>query len=274
MSPSQSTLRIRNRISLASGAGDERSPLGLLGAIVLHLAVVGVTLFTWEHRLDIADQSPPVVPVDLVTIAQKTNINTFVRPAPKITPVPLPQPEPPKLDTPTPQIPMQQSELAPEPVAKPVPPKPKPEPPKKSSTDKLADILKQWTAPTAQPSHAKAVPASRAVLGNPGANTMDLVDALRNQIEQCWSPPAGAPHPEQLIVSFHLMLNPDGSVAGAPQLTAESSSAAAGNPFMRAAAEAARRAIFVCAPYKLPQDRYADWRDSQINFDPRDLADK
>ena len=47
---------------------------------------------------------------------------------------------------------------------------------------------------------------------------------------------------------------------------------AAGNPFMRAAADAARRAIFVCAPYKLPPDRFADWRDSVVQFDPRDLA--
>jgi hypothetical protein len=272
MSPSRSTIRTRNRISLASGAGDERSPLGLLGAVVLHLAVVGITLFTWEHRLDIVDQSPPVVPVDLVTIAQKTNINTYVRPVPKIAPVPLPQPQPQHVDMPTPQVPEQQSELAPEPVVKPVPPKPRPEPPKKSAADKLADLVNQLSAPTAQPAHTKAIPAARAALGNPGANTMDLSDALRNAIEQCWSPPAGAPHPEQLIVYVELRLNPDGSVAGAPQLTAQSQAAVSGSPFMHAAAEAAMRAIYVCAPYKLPADRYADWRDSTVKFDPRDLV--
>jgi len=40
---------------------------------------------------------------------------------------------------------------------------------------------------------------------------------------------------------------------------------------MGAIGDAARRAIFVCAPYKLPQDRFADWRDSTVNFDPRSL---
>ena len=64
MSPSRSTTRIR--ISLASGAGSKSSPVGLIGAVALHLAVIAVTLFTWEHRLDIAQESPPVVPVDLV----------------------------------------------------------------------------------------------------------------------------------------------------------------------------------------------------------------
>src|SRR5215472_6267112 len=132
MSPSQSTIRIKNRISLNSGAGGERSGIGLLGAVLLHIAVAVGMLFTWEHRLDIADQSPPVVPVDLVTVGQKTNIEATERPAPKITPVPLPQPQQ-NVEMPPPQV---EAEPAPQPVAKPVPPKPKPE-------TKLADILKQ-----------------------------------------------------------------------------------------------------------------------------------
>src|SRR5215469_12014757 len=142
MSPSQSTIRTRNRISLASGAGDQRSGLGLLGAVLLHIAVVGVTLFTWEHRLDIADQSPPVVPVDLVTVGQKTNIEATERPAPKITPVPLP-PQPQNVEMPTPQVP-EVAEPAPQPVAKPVPPKPKPV--TKTAAEELSRILHQTLA--------------------------------------------------------------------------------------------------------------------------------
>jgi hypothetical protein len=80
------------------------------------------------------------------------------------------------------------------------------------------------------------------------------------------------PHPEQLVVYIDLMLNPDGSVARAPQLTAQSAAAATTNSYFRAAADAAMRAIYVCAPYKLPPDRYADWRDSTVEFDPRDSA--
>jgi outer membrane biosynthesis protein TonB len=285
MSPSQSTIRIKNRISLASGAGGENSGIGLLGAVMLHIAFVGLMFFTWVHRLDIADQSPPVVPVDLVTVGQKTNIEATERPAPRIAPVPLPQPQQ-NVEMPAPQV-EQEAEPAPQPVAKPVPPKPKPEsklsdilkqltaqqaPPKK---DKLAAILKQWTAPSPQSSNARAGSVTHKGIGAQNANTMDLVDALRNQIEQCWSPPAGSPHPEQLIVYVELTLNPDGSVAGSPHLTAESQSAANGNPFMHAAAEAAMRAIYVCQPFKqLPADRYQEWRDSTIKFDPRDLADQ
>jgi outer membrane biosynthesis protein TonB len=285
MSPSRSTTR--NRISLASGAGTQDPTVGLIGAVALHLAIIFAALFTWTHRLDIVEESPPVVPVDLVTIAQKTNITPTVIRQPKIEPEHIDTPPPPELSMQTPPLP-QQTEPAPEvkpvpaPQAKPVPQKkemslddvlkaatkPTPQPAKNPSKDKLADILKQWTVPQ----HGKVAADAHRGFGQQDANTMDLRDALKNAIEQCWNPPAGAPHPEQLIVQFHLLLNPDGSVSGTPQLTAESNAAAAGNPFMRAAADAARRAIYVCSPYKLPPDRYSDWRDSVVNFDPRDLA--
>jgi outer membrane biosynthesis protein TonB len=260
----------------------------LIGAVALHLAVIVATLFTWEHRLDIAQESAPVIPVDLVTIAQKTNIAPTVRPEAKMEPVAMPQQPPPDVSIKTPPLP-QESEPAPD--VKPAP-APKPDQPKKKEMN-LDDVLKAATTPTAQPAKKPSKDKLAAILNNltapqqqngkvaaiahkgigaQDANTMDLRDALKNAIEQCWNPPAGAPHPEQLIVQFHLMLNPDGSVSGTPQLTAESNAAAAGNPFMRAAADAARRAIYVCAPYKLPPDRYSDWRDSTVNFDPRDLA--
>lgn len=246
--------------------------MGLIGAVLLHGAVILATLFTWEHRLDIVQETPPVVPVDLVTIAQRTNIAPTIRVERKIEPLPVAQPaQPMNLNTQTPPLPQEKSELAPQPQTKPVP---KPQPPKKTELEKAAEFMKQLASSTPQPQQQNARPstATHRGIGAQNANTMDLVDALRNQIEQCWSPPSGAPHPEQLIVSFHLNLNPDGSVAGSPQLTAESAAAAAGNPFMRAAADAARRAIFVCAPYKLPPDRFADWRDSVVQFDPRDLV--
>jgi len=102
-------------------------------------------------------------------------------------------------------------------------------------------------------------------IGAQNAMTMDLADALRNEIAQCWSPPVGAPNPAELVVNFELFLNPDGSIARPPQLTGQSGSGA----YAAAAAEAARRAIYTCAPYKLPADRYSQWRDITFTFDPR-----
>jgi hypothetical protein len=99
---------------------------------------------------------------------------------------------------------------------------------------------------------------------------VDLANALRTQLVWCWNPPMGAPHPEDLVVDFDLLLNEDGSVAQLPQLIGDSKAAAANNPYTRAAAVAAREAILRCAPYKLPRNRYSEWREIKpLHFDPR-----
>ena len=65
MSQSQSLRGIGSRRPRSPAIA--RSPFGLIGALMLHAGVIAATLFTWPHTLDIADESPPVVPVDLVT---------------------------------------------------------------------------------------------------------------------------------------------------------------------------------------------------------------
>ncbi len=285
MSPSL-TLKSTRRIPTTA-----RGPrVGIVVALLLHAAIVAVTLFSWQHKLEIADESPPPIPVDLVTIADKTNIAPTVQRAPPTpveeTPQPPPQPVPPP-PVPTPPPPV--AEAAPEPAPAPPVPKPAPPPlkpqvkpvhaqpaptpaPPKPKTDAFADLLNNLTKPAATPRNARVADRTVKGIGAMNASTMDLVDALKNQIAQCWNPPVGAPHPERLIPVFQLFLNPDGSVAQPPQLSADSAAVAASDPFMRAAAEAARRAIYTCAPYKLPADKYSTWRDITINFDPRQLS--
>lgn len=258
---------------------DRRSPVGLAGSLVLHGAIVVATLFTFSHTLEIADQSPPVVPIDLVTIAQKTNIRAAARPAPHVAPTPAP-PVPKAMPAPTPP----QVEPAPAPkeaptesVAETPPPKAepirKPKPPqeeqekKKFDVDKVLALLNKVSPRQAAAPDAPNATRTVRGFGAQTAMTADLQDALRSQIQPCWSPPVGAPHPERLVVSFDLFLNPDGSIAQSPQLLES-----ANDPFLRAAADAARRAIYTCAPYKLPADRYQQWREiNPFVFDPRQM---
>lgn len=256
-----------------------RSPrVGVVFAVVLHAAVVAATLFSWRHTLEIADQSPPVIPVDLVTVGDKTNIAPTVQQIVKPQDVPAPPPaaSPPATPAPPPQA-EAAPELAPMPQAKPAPPpqpaaKPAPAPaptPPKPKTDAFADLLNNLTKPAATPRNARVADRTVKGAGAMNAMTMDLVDALKNQIAQCWSPPVGGPNSEQLRPQFHLQLNRDGTVVGMPQLTAQSAAEAVANPYMRAAADAARRAIMTCQPYKLPPDKYDTWRDiTSLDFDP------
>lgn len=256
----------------------------MAGAVLLHAGIIAATFFTWSHTLDIADQSPPIVPVDLVTIGEKTDIAPMVKEQPKDEPkddTQPPAPEPVKTQEAQPppdEAPPPPDEATSEPkITAPPPPivpklKPKPEQKKdKFDINNIVALLDK-RAPSASAANAKVGNRTIRGIGAQNAMTMDLVDALRNQIAQCWSPPVGAPHPDQLIVSFELYLNPDGSVAQPPQLAGSSVAAASGDPFMRAAAEAARRAIYTCAPYRLPADRYNQWRDITLNFDPRQMV--
>ena len=270
----------------SSAARTERaaSPAGWIGAVALHAGIIAATLFTWSHsNLDIADQSPPVVPVDLVTIGAKTNIAPMVKVQPKEPPKEDVQPPVPEQAQPAPTpTPQQKEESAPPPEAapsaepilkKPPPVAPKTKPQQEQKKDKFnldaISALLDKRAPAASSSpNAKVGNRTIKGIGQQNARVMDLIDTIRNKMLQCWTPPVGAPNAQDLIVDYDLFLNIDGTIAQPPQLVGNSATAT--SPYARAAQEAARRAIYVCQPYKLPPERYNDWKEiNPFRFDPR-----
>jgi outer membrane biosynthesis protein TonB len=271
--------------SIESGSSGR---VGLTVSALLHAGIIAATLLTFSQaRLEIEDQSPPVVPVDLVTIGQKTNIAPTVVQKPKEIQQEVQPPRLDQLQMKVPAVP-EQSEVAPpdqapsEPVLqkpRPIPlpkskPQTAPEPAKKKQAEEdFSALLNKLTTPTAAPRNARVASRTQRGFGAENAMTMELRDALKNQIEQCmdWGVVAGAPNAQNIQVVVDLTLNPDGSVAGSPHLEAESAAEASRNPYVRAAADAALRAIAVCRPYKLPADSFEVWRDSQLVFSPRDV---
>ncbi len=250
---------------------------GVVGSLLFHGLIFAGLLFTFQRNFN-APEETHVVPVDLVTIADQTNVAAQAPP----------QPEPQKMDTPPPALEpppepqMQEVEPAPEPdipkfdVAKekPKPEEKPPQPPKETKKEQATDfnaLLNKLTAPDKPVKTAKAGPRVIQGIGTGNMMTASLVDALRSQIARCWSPPTGAPNAQDLVVEFAMALNPDGTV-GRLQMTMGTAAAAAGNAYTRAAAEAASRAIYQCQPYRLPPDRYSDWRDiNPFHFDPRQM---
>lgn len=133
-----------------------------------------------------------------------------------------------------------------------------------AAADKLAQTQPE------KPSEAPAKPQAsgpRSAAGRGTKMTSTEIDALRSTISQCWNIPAGAPNPETLVVRLKLFLNQDGTVARRPELV-DTAGRAASDPYFRAAAEAAMRAVQVCAPYQLPAEKYDDWSEITINFRP------
>ncbi len=197
-------------------------------------------------------------------------------PEPEPEPVPAP-PEPVKEIQPEPEPAPAEKVEAVEPVKKSVLPRVKPKPPKRKKTqtakkkkadsDKITALLNK-ADPSGGGSRSSTKPASLGTRrGNDNARmTQSELDALRGQIGRCWNPPIGAAEAEGLLVKVKMQLNRDGTVAAPPKVMNSGS-----NPFFRAAADSARRAVLRCQPYSLPADKYDAWGEVIVNFDPREM---
>ncbi|MEM9221628.1 MAG: cell envelope biogenesis protein TolA [Pseudomonadota bacterium] len=97
------------------------------------------------------------------------------------------------------------------------------------------------------------------------ALTLSEMDALRSQMQRCWNPPIGLAGGETIVVAVQIRLAPDGSVE-----TVNDVGGGAGSLYV-IAADAARRAVIQCQPYRLPPTKYDSWKDVLVNFDPREL---
>jgi outer membrane biosynthesis protein TonB len=93
------------------------------------------------------------------------------------------------------------------------------------------------------------------------------LDALRARLAQLWSPPAGARNPDELVVVVLVKFKPDGTLAAQPKVVSSGSS-----PLSVAARESAVRALFRGQPFNmLKPEHYEQWKEIEINFDPRDM---
>ncbi len=273
----------------------------LLGAAILSLALhagaLVATVVVWPYVAPPLIPQPDVVMVDL-DVADETNVTAQAKseePEPEPVPPPETPPPPPEFEEPAPPPPpeiveaieaVEPEEQKPPELAKPEPPqqrfamaapraKPKPEP-KKPDFD-LTDITKAIDRAEKQQTKSEERPApsaSKVALKGAGAQTaltMSEIDALRSQMAKCWNVPVGAPDPTALVLRVRVFLNEDGSIDAArpPQLVDQGRM---GDPYFRAAADSAIRAVHICGPYNLPAEKYALWNEIVITFDPRQMA--
>ncbi len=111
------------------------------------------------------------------------------------------------------------------------------------------------------------------VTGSPGIVSDKLTiseeDALRRQIEQCWNIPTGAKDAQNMLVEIRVIVNPDKTVRSAEIVNNSQMS----DPFYRAAAESAKRAILnpKCSPLMLPDGREESWKTMTLRFNPKDV---
>jgi outer membrane biosynthesis protein TonB len=277
---------------ISVAARDDNFKRSLAVSAGVHLALLLFLYFGLPHLLKPLPVHHDQVPFEIVEIADLTNtkIKDEVKPEP---PAPPPQPAPPpapapQVATPTPPPPKPAAPSTPTPPApeaesikpKPVervkavePPKPKP--------DLMASVLKnvaklkpaETTKPTDAKLDAKAPPQPEAKSSAPTLSsrlTISEEDALRRQIEHCWSPPMGARDAQSLIVEVTIDVNPDRTIANAEIVDKGRYNS---DSFFRAAGDAAIRAVRnpQCSPLELPADKYDQWKHIDFTFDPRDM---
>ena len=99
-------------------------------------------------------------------------------------------------------------------------------------------------------------------------------DAMRLAVSKCWNVGSLSTDALQTVVVVGFSLTPDGKVVGGSLQLLDSSGGSSGAA--KQAYEAARRAILRCGAkgYDLPADKYAQWQDIEITFNPERMRIK
>jgi hypothetical protein len=141
----------------------------------------------------------------------------------------------------------------------------KPTPPTETAETNLEDVLRDVTqSETLEASNPK--PAKRS--GPP--LTGGEKDAFRRQVQKCWSVNVGS-RAANVTVTIAMEMQPDGKVVAS---SLEMIGFEGGNQSeANAAFQAGRRAILICQKggYDLPKDKYDQWRNVEIRFDPSEM---
>jgi hypothetical protein len=215
----------------------------------------------------LADKVGESKPVDQLapTVANKPAITTDAT-------APMPQPKPKTVQKPQKKKDGFRVDKIAELLKKPDPSKEQDKPtPPKYDAKQIAQLL-DHRAPQREVASAGAVnntPSLGAETAAPNAQlSQSEIDALRERIRDCWSPPPGIDTNSNIYVSLRVLFKPDGSLAQMPVVVAGTAS-----PLGPALAESGTRALLMCQPFTmLKPEHYAQWKDITVDFNPRDLS--
>jgi hypothetical protein len=193
--------------------------------------------------------------------------------APLSEAAPAPQ-APLALETSTPPKKRQAPKPAPEKPAEKPAAKPKPD---EDTAAVMAALVKKAATPATRPSRTDPTPPTPAEgeaatsLPEGPPLTSSEKDGLRLAVQRCWNVPAGLRDAGELKVTLAAELAADGAVINASIRLIEPRPAP--DARFQQAYEAGRRALIRCSPYAdLPRDKYGQWRDIEVVFNPEGIV--
>jgi len=96
-------------------------------------------------------------------------------------------------------------------------------------------------------------------------------DGLKLAVQRCWNVPAGLRDAQELKVTLAAELNADGSVINGSIRMIEPDPSP--DARFKSAFDAGRRALIRCSPYTdLPRDKYAQWQNIEVVFNPEGMV--
>jgi hypothetical protein len=264
-------------------------------SVLLHVVLVLLAAFGLPAILpDRPEPEPMVMTVEILPISEITNVKPSQKPIAeeKKAPAKAPKPTPPKptpKPAPTPPKPAPKVEKE-EVVEKPFDPtegeEPKKEEKPKEDTKKqedelkkLLDSMREDAAKAEKDAKDKETVEKNTTISDKAYDdslplSISEMDAIRSQFIPCWSPPIGAKDAGNLVVVLQARYKPDGSLIDV-KISSKQSGRYRSDPFFRAAADSAIRAVNMpkCNPLKnLNQDKYGTWKDMELTFDPSIMA--
>lgn len=255
---------------------EERIGLGI--AVVLHLALGAAFLVQSSQRA-------VVPPVETMTVSLASEVGLEAEapepvpesraaiapvlapePAPVAEPLVEPQPQPPRPVATTPPRP----QPAPRPAATPRPkpsqasnaPRRRPDAPSRpAGGNRVGEDFLAGSGDSTTTRETR-VPASKI-----GASAKaSLFQQIAKEVRPRWQPPSG-PEVEKLVTKLRFRLNPDGSLAGRPEVVRQSGETETNRPQAGRHAEQAIRAVQLAAPFELPEEYYEAWKVVTVDFD-------
>ena len=265
--------------------------VSVLGSIFLHVFILLFTVLSLPLFNNNDLEMPPVIQVELIEIEEKTNVPRIIKkieeqeePVEKKKeetklnqPISKPKDEKSneKVKDPSDEEKIEKTKLE-EKMIQNMPVR-KPEVKKKDKFDplKLAELIdKQKDTKMDNPEEIieKDYEALDSTPSLDKRLTLSEEDAIRAQFMQCWSIPLGIPYDDTMIVKIKIYLNTDGSLLKPPEVVQHERMNKPSEKYFRTLAESALRAVRRCDPIKVPDvERYDNWKNLQLNFDPREI---
>ncbi|GAM96449.1 tolA protein [alpha proteobacterium U9-1i] len=234
---------------------------GVIVSIVGHIGAVMMTMLAWEARSEMPAEIGNVVPVEIVDVAEESNVQALAEQVPEEE-TPAPEEAPPAEEEPAPA--------------------PTPAPQRRATAADEFDLaavsglIDKQKTPGRQRQEGAPSDRNQRSAGLGTAERASMEDRVRSltraHLMRCWRMPVDLPEPERLVVTLEFDLNRNGTLNGQPRVTNPRNYTF--DPSMRTAVEAAVRAVRQCDPYPFPDDpavgeHFDTWARLEFTFRPR-----